>query len=239
MKVRLFLSGLAMLMILESSAQSPETNRGAFVDIPFSVSGELPGVHFMNFQDLNTSDQIVASLYNTDYMPGVGLNFGPRQKFYVSFGIAGRSYQKFANYSFYNPIVNDHILASASVLVIQRKYNITCYKSLFNFKRSVLYGFAGWQGNRTTIYGWEYNSNSYDGIIASNFQIRQDWNADLGLMYDFLKSTIIGFDFSIGIRAGYSVPLAKPKWFDAAGQVERVEKTNSAGAHIGLVLTVL
>lgn len=239
MKTRLIISGIFLFIACSTFAQRTDTSSRGFIDIPFSISLDAPGFYFMNFQNLNTSSKVIANLNNADYMPGVSFNFGPRERFYISAGAAGRSFQHFADYTFYSSQVNDDVVASAPVQVVHRKYHLTFYKSLRNFERSTLYGFAGWQSNRTTVYGWRLSPNTYGGITNANFQIRQDWNVNLGLMYDFLKLRIINYKFSLAVRGGYAFPVAKTKWTNERGPMERLEKTNAAGPHVGLIVTIL
>lgn len=239
MKTRLYFIGISMILAVNAFAQLSDSTHKGYIDIPFSISAELPGVYFMNFQNINTSEHVVASVNNTDYMPGVHFNFGPRERFYVSVGFAGRSYQKFANYTFYSTLVNEEILASAPTRVLHRKYNVTFYKSIWNLKRSTMYGFAGWQGNRTTILAWKLSPDSYYGVTNANFQIRQDWNVDLGMMYEFLNTRIFRYDIGFAIRAGYSFPVTNIKWVNESRQMERLETTNSGGVHFGLMINLL
>jgi hypothetical protein len=205
---------------------------------PIGLYFEAPGIFFWNYENLNNSNVLVADVRNADHLIGVGMYAGLRDKFFIGTGFSAHSYRQRVKYTYYNPNFGGEFTSSAETWIKNVSINATGYIPVFRKNRSTIFAFTGVQFTALRMKVWQRDSQSLNGIVPVEYSIMQPWNIDAGLMFDFFRTDIITTDASVSLKIGYSLRLKKANWFTAGEPKPRLEETNGAGFHLGLVLNI-
>ena len=182
---------------------------------PLGITAELPSLYQMNFKALNACDTLHVNAHNWDYTFGVHFYLGVRDKFFVSYGFAFRP--KYST----NAIGNS-------------KVDFLMYAPLYKKNKTTLFVSAGITNSKTQLKLWRYEGLS--GSLLTDYQIKQNWNLNLGLMYDFAENNFGISCISEAIKIGYNIPLTKAQWYMGDTKINNAPSVNLGGFYASFVI---
>jgi hypothetical protein len=199
---------------------------------------EFLGVRTVNFDNINSSDSLFASIDPTRFYWGVSTHLGNRDKSYVSLNSNFSKQTHTAPYVYLDPYSGETKQTTINSFSKVVNMELLVNKVVFLKGRSSVIAFAGLGRSSAELKIRKYETSAYSGITGEQEYFIKQWNIDLGLAYDLILTNNRNINPSLSVKAGYLVPAQRSIWTASGQVIHDTPGVNLGGFYAGLCLTI-